>query len=721
MFDDYYWEPVPYKNKLATSSENLIYALKDYVISECNRLMRMKRKGDSDETILAEIKATVDTVIGRMEGMVAMLQTNAQLLTDMTQVQAAAKVPELDRDEKTRNRLIQVAAMAYEFSGYDDLYITHFDGTNYDYDQELSESLDYDIKFLAQNEINFIITHFGLLMENVTGILFANDRLNQKAWNYDPLMTYVKNCRSKIRRALKFFVGIISSDDIQAAAQSKAQDTVSDIQDSTSESITPEQDSSPANTSDKEPVKAESTTAPKESNSRPKQMEIDFQNNATMQNHVLKAEGIGNQHDSWSMKLNVAEFQLQAQTDSDLQQNLQRFQGVLLPVEIASESAPSVGPSSPLYVTKEAALKAAQYINESGGLPLDAAEDLSGHDDEGIVGVMNKAEVVNNKLVVSGNLFPNNKPDLVGKIQAAKDELGMSVNATVQGFAGLLNDAQIFCIDHLSPWGANILKANRATWRTSSVLQASRLPDSPQDAKKEQINNASEDKSGINNAETLLPEETNNGNILELDAIQASKATSNSINNQSSEETSMENQQLAELINGLSKQVTEMNQTQTEKTTSLEQQITQTQQDVNQLIQAQAANISTLTQSVQELMNDKQALQAAANEAKAKQEEETKYQTMVKAVSETVSQNILGVLNPSGQPTRKTTMPLVQASATTPNADTQTTSALNPLQIQLIQAEAKVQTLEQQSITGAERIEALDQVKDLKMQLGMAV
>ena len=152
------------------------------------------------------------------------------------------------------------------------------------------------------------------------------------------------------------------------------------------------------------------------------------------------------------------------------------FKGVLLTVDEISSNIPNKGPGCPVYVPTKTAIAASKIINESKGLGLDAHPDLKSHNKGGVVGVMNASQLVGNEFIVEGNLFDYNQPEMVGKIRARKNELGMSINADIEGFYVQMQGQKVFYVDKLTPKGANILEAEQATWSKTKVLAAQKKP-----------------------------------------------------------------------------------------------------------------------------------------------------------------------------------------------------------------------------------------------------
>lgn len=157
--------------------------------------------------------------------------------------------------------------------------------------------------------------------------------------------------------------------------------------------------------------------------------------------------------------------------------------GVLFRIDEPSESAPSVGPNLPLYIS----LAVAQSIlPQVQGLPLDADDNLSRHANKEITGVLQAGEIKDNDFVVHGHLFPFNQAGKVEAISKAKNKLGMSMNAKAVGSKALIDGKEVFEVTKLELLGANILYSDKATYRKTSLIAASN---------NDEVNNQEEEES----------------------------------------------------------------------------------------------------------------------------------------------------------------------------------------------------------------------------------
>ena len=149
--------------------------------------------------------------------------------------------------------------------------------------------------------------------------------------------------------------------------------------------------------------------------------------------------------------------------------NTTPLKGVLFRIDEASESAPSKGSAYPLYIPKDVAEKAMEFVNAAKGLPLDADDSLSKHANEDIIGIMTSAEIDNSDFVVKGHLFPWSQKDKVGAIALNQNDLGMSLNGRASGNIVEMDGTKVFHLSSLEILGANILLKKRATYQKTRL------------------------------------------------------------------------------------------------------------------------------------------------------------------------------------------------------------------------------------------------------------
>lgn len=149
--------------------------------------------------------------------------------------------------------------------------------------------------------------------------------------------------------------------------------------------------------------------------------------------------------------------------------NTTPLKGVLFRIDEASESAPSKGSAYPLYIPKDVAEKAMEFVNAAKGLPLDADDSLSKHANEDIIGIMTSAEIAGPDFIVKGHLFPWSQKDKVGAIALNQNDLGMSLNGRASGNIVEMDGTKVFHLSSLEILGANILLKKRATYQKSRL------------------------------------------------------------------------------------------------------------------------------------------------------------------------------------------------------------------------------------------------------------
>lgn len=177
----------------------------------------------------------------------------------------------------------------------------------------------------------------------------------------------------------------------------------------------------------------------------------------------------------------VHEIRLQApaslclQADDDADEidlntiNRRPIEGVIFRVDEPSEAVPSVGPGLPLYIPRAVAETALASVC---GLPLDADDSLTCHADSEIAGVMLEGEIKGNDCIIRGLLWPWSQNKKVTAISLAKEQLGMSMNGFIAGHEVKMDGRQVYYIDQLILVGANILYAERATYKKTRILAA---------------------------------------------------------------------------------------------------------------------------------------------------------------------------------------------------------------------------------------------------------
>ncbi|MEG3878839.1 hypothetical protein QT972_15780 [Microcoleus sp. herbarium7] len=169
-------------------------------------------------------------------------------------------------------------------------------------------------------------------------------------------------------------------------------------------------------------------------------------------------------------------LQIEAKARFDTSATNERVvEGILFKIDSPSEAIPNVGPGLPLYIPRSVALEALAGLDLTRPKPLDAHNSLSQHASTEIVGAMTSARIDGNDFWVTGVLWDYNQPEKVEAISASQDNLGMSVNATAEGHPTEINGRSVWQIDRLRILGANILFAEKATFKQTrtSVMASS--------------------------------------------------------------------------------------------------------------------------------------------------------------------------------------------------------------------------------------------------------
>ena len=366
--------------------------------------------------------------------------------------------------------------------------------------------------------------------------------------------------------------------------------------------------------------------------------------------------------------------------------NKQPFSGVLLRIDEPSDGAPSAGPDKKLYVPRDVAQIAVDIINASGGMPLDIKNDLSGHDDSNITGIMTSAAIVGKDFVVYGHLFPASKPAETLAIATHIQDLGMSINAEAASHDVTIQNPEtgatevVAWVDELYPLGANILYSKLATWQSTQVLQAQ--------------------AGDVNSPDRPLTFSLN--------------ASATNTYNQSAENMNTNNQSFtpnpapAPNLGNIETMLGTFIQASQQDSQALKDEIKQGFAGVNDRI----AKLEAEAQERDQLINTLKAERAAKEQAAAQQKLEQEQQSSAEKIASLVQAELQKRVNPHGQPPSLTNVePLVAGSAATPAPPP------SNIERELIAAETTLEVMTSQGIIGAERIKASDQVKRLKAQL----
>ncbi|MGL5880211.1 MAG: hypothetical protein ACRC2V_20875 [Xenococcaceae cyanobacterium] len=337
--------------------------------------------------------------------------------------------------------------------------------------------------------------------------------------------------------------------------------------------------------------------------------------------------------------------------------NTTPLKGVLFRIDEPSESAPSKGSAYPLYIPKDVAEKAMEFVNAAKGLPLDADDSLSKHANEDIIGIMTSAEIDNSDFVVKGHLFPWSQKDKVSAIALNQNDLGMSLNGKASGNIVEMDGVKVFHLSNLEILGANILLKKRATYQKTRIYPMGEIAASA--------------------TENQLTEED-----MELErAIGELQKTLAEISAASTKESELVNariQQLTDAFNG--------------------------QQQLLQTIQAEREQSISAAQS--------QSL--AAQKAEEQQQLLAAIGAVVQAQVAAQKEEIINSINPRRSPQR-ITQSLVGIAASG-----QENQQSNAVRDRLIAASGELKALEANQIIGPQRIALTDEIQSLQQRMSVS-
>lgn len=613
--EEYFYNPP--RHKLEELVNNYFYGMKNYVAFSITRLC--KEEGDAQKNIVKEVSDRLNTGFNRC---VDLLENNIAVCNEWLKAEAKSET-----EDRLSAYLEAMGCGCDRAVARKDQYISAFPFGR----ENSAKEKKWLLKEILLDEIYLMLTQFRLMVDKVCQYVFPvqDDVYSSFSQSLEPLRELGKKIVKNIEAILKEALAV-SEEAVQAEAEME------------------------------ETVQAE----------QPKiKLELILPTYST-QLQASALETLDN------LEVN-SDFYIEAGAMNG-RDNKSYFEGVLLPVESVSDSAPAKGSSVPLYVSREVALLAAQQINSSGGLPLDVASDFNGHNDQGVVGIMTSADVIGGNLVVRGHLFPFNNPNLVEQIKAMKNHLGMSINAIAQGVREYIDGKEVFNIKSLQPLGANILKSARATWKNTAVLQAEEKDTNDFFLEDDYTNDDNDDNIDIKSA-TIRAEEIG----IASDFIE--------------ERTTMDD--IYQIYQGLcNKMDTYLQCSEAEY---------ETLKNSNSLLETQ---INILREEVKALkQKDNVAIQAQRLDEERQLQAQAQ-QELIETITNNVSDRLIKAINPSGQPPRKTA-PLIQASS---GGQRETTS---PVQELLIAAEARLKTLEDLGEIGPQRIQAQEEVTSLRRRL----
>lgn len=330
--------------------------------------------------------------------------------------------------------------------------------------------------------------------------------------------------------------------------------------------------------------------------------------------------------------------------------------GVLFRVEEPSEAIPAVGPGLPIYIPAEVAQSIASTI---AGMPLDCHNSLSQHATRESFGVIMSGQIEGKDFVIDGYLHDWSQPEKVQLIQAQRDRLGMSMDATAIGYETEIEGRPVFYVTNLNIRGATILFSDKATYRQTRLLPTSDL------------------------TKTEVAEQIAIAAAGELFPVPP---------------TLLEPQELTPVINDQTGQLSSISQ-------SLESLSRAIQMQSEQLTM-HGEIISNLVAKMQMIDDEKEQQKLAIQAAAEQEKEQQKEQQILSKLEAMVQQTVKSLANPSGHPRRITTPLAAGAASVATNASASPTYEID-MQLSRIEGEMiasqhdlpKIVSLTQQKIS----------------------
>lgn len=143
------------------------------------------------------------------------------------------------------------------------------------------------------------------------------------------------------------------------------------------------------------------------------------------------------------------------------------FSGVLTRVGIASDCAPSGAAGHRVLLPRSVAERALPSLL---GMAVDYTPNLRGHDARRKIGVITRADIVDDRLEVSGHLFGKDFPEVVREMRTRAGQLGMSYEVTDVRVTDLAEE--IWRLEHVVFTGAAILERSAAAYHGTSLAAA---------------------------------------------------------------------------------------------------------------------------------------------------------------------------------------------------------------------------------------------------------
>jgi hypothetical protein len=140
------------------------------------------------------------------------------------------------------------------------------------------------------------------------------------------------------------------------------------------------------------------------------------------------------------------------------------FSGVLTLVDCPSDRAPAGAAGHRVLLPRNVAERALPSLL---GMAVGFAPGLRGHDVRRKIGVITRAEIIENRLQVAGFLYAKDFPEELRELRARRGQLGMSYEVTQVVVED--PEAAIWRLEHLVFTGAAILDREAAAYRGTSL------------------------------------------------------------------------------------------------------------------------------------------------------------------------------------------------------------------------------------------------------------
>lgn len=627
-----------------------------------------KEAGKTKEELMETVDTYVNMISKKMDTILNLLIRNSDIVKAIQAEASDDLSPIAEEDEGGINKTISLLAESF-LAKQSPLF---YRSLNDDLQEKREEKANEISFYLVKTEICLYIAYFDTLIHNIASALFEGNYLFPKKVNFEPIKGYVQSTRATIRKILKDFLGFVDEPLIPVSA-------------SESEPISPE-----------EPIATEDLWAIEEPISSDSKEVLEVQAEESYELTAIQAS---------ELTFEMNGFEIFA-AEVNEEESMSPFTGILCPIEQVSESAPAVGPGVPLYLPLDVAQEAVAYINASKGFKLDAAPSLSGHSEAKDVGLMTKAEIVNNNLVVHGYLIPSKNNELISAIKNLKDRLGMSINASAEGFNSVVNGVNAFVIKKLIPWGANILESSKATWKKTAVLQASEKNDQEKHTNYDVIDY----KEDVEQRQNCLGDDSLYEECEEIISASEEKSDELLINNSQEDTLMPDNAEISMWFDKFNSKLDEYFTNTERQNEMFKTDVEHRQAKAEEIIQAQAKTIEALNAQLAVISQEREQIQAEETKKAQELQAQASQNQLMETLTQKISEQIAVALNPTGQPARKTT-PLIQASAG------QEVAPLSETQKLFIAAEARLKVMEEQGITGPDRLALIEEKNELQNRL----